>query len=364
MRTSAQLREQEQPFDPALLLAGVDVWPESIAVLESGRILYANHAFGKANGFVSNSELRGRLLTDLLPRGTRFVDARESSFNRANAIVHMDASISDFQESQRAFQLVCIRPVTQANHHDAPPAQSQKLEDIDRSLPGIAHDFGNLLTGILLYSDLLVEGLDEGSRLRRHAEAIRSAGTNGVTLIQQLTNPSPESPAAIQPASVNQVISGIASLLTRLVGETIEIRTNLAEAAGLVKMDAGKVHQIILNLTINARYALPNGGKITLSTRNCTQRIANSEKKLTRPIPCVEFSVTDTGCGMDKKTLAQVFRPFFTTRPRSQGQGLGLTMVQGLVKQAGGEVEIESEPGKGTRVTIRIPRVDVPDETN
>ena len=363
MRMSAQLREQEQPFDPALLLVGVDVWPESIAVLESGRILYANRAFGKASGFVSNSELRGRLLTDLLPQSTRYIGARETSFNPANTIVHMEASISDFQESQRAFQLVCIRPFPQPNHHDAPPAQSQKLEDIDRSLPGIAHDFGNLLTGILLYSDLLVDGLPADSRLRRHAEAIRSAGTNGVTLIQQLTNPSPEGPAVVEPASVNQVISAMASLLTRLVGETIEIKTNLAETAFLVKMDAGKVHQIVLNLTLNARYAMPDGGRITLSTRNCTQ-CANSEKKLTRPIPCVEFSVTDTGCGMDKKTLAQVFRPFFTTRPRSQGQGLGLTMVQSLVKQAGGEVEIDSELGKGTRVTIRIPRADLSDETN
>ena len=361
---SAQRREQEHPFDPALLLAGVDVWPESIAVLESGRIVYANRAFGKANGFTANSELRGLLLTDLLPQSTRFIDAQETSVSPANAIVHMQASISDFQESQRALQLVCVRAFPEPNSHDAPLGKPQKLEAIDRSLPGIAHDFGNLLTGILLYSDLLVEGLDEGSRLRRHAEAIRSAGTNGVTLIQQLTNPSLESATAIQPASVNQVISGIASLLTRLVGETIEIKTNLTETAGLVKMDAGKVHQIILNLAINARFAMPNGGKITLSTRNCTQRSANSEKKLTRPIPCVEFSVTDTGCGMDKKTLAQVFRPFFTTRPRSQGQGLGLTLVQSLVKQAGGEVEIESELGKGTRVTIRIPRVDVPDETN
>jgi signal transduction histidine kinase len=360
---SAQLREQEQPFDPALLLAGVDVWPESIAVLESGRILYANRAFGKANGFISNSELRGRLLTDLLPQSTRFVDTQETSLNVGNAIVQMQASISDFQERQRALQLVCIRPFPQLKHPDAPPAHSQKLEDIDRSLPGIAHDFGNLLTGILLYSDLLVDGLDEGSRLRRHAEAIRSAGTNGVTLIQQLMNQSPESPAIVQPASVNQVISAMASLLTRLVGETIEIKTNLAETAGLVKMDAGKVHQIVLNLTINARYAMPNGGKITLSTRNCTQSV-KSEKKLTCPIPYVEFSVTDTGCGMDKKTLAQVFRPFFTTRPRSQGQGLGLTMVHSLVKQAGGEVEIESEPGKGTRVTIRVPRADLTDETN
>ena len=335
------------------------MWPESIAVLESGRILYANRAFGK-----SNSELRGRLLIDLLPRGTRFAETRERSFNPANAIVDMEVSISDFHESQRAFQLVCIRPFPQAKHHDAPPAESKKLEDIDRSLPGIAHDFGNLLTGILLYSDLLVEGLEEGGRLRRHAEAIRNTGMKGVTLIQQLMNPSQESPAASQPASVNQVISGMASLLGRLVGKSIEIKTNLNETTGLGKMDAGKVHQIILNLTINARYAMPNGGQITLSTRNCTLRSANSEKKLTRPIPCVEFSVTDTGCGMDKKILAQVFRPFFTTRPRSQGQGLGLTMVQSMVKQAGGEVEIESEPGKGTRVTIRIPRVDVADETN
>lgn len=279
-------------------------------------------------------------------------------------MVQIEASISDFQENQRDLQLVCIRSFSKPNNSEASPSQPRKLETIDRSLPGIAHDFGNVLTGILLYSDLLVEGLDANSRLRRYAEAIRVAGTTGVALVQQLTNPMPEDPVVIQPLSLNQVISEMASLLTRLVGETVEIKTNLAEPAGLVKMEAGKVQQIILNLTLNARHAMPNGGQITLTTRNCIRRIANSEKKSRPPISWVEFSVTDSGTGMDKETLAKAFRPFFTTKPRTQGHGLGLSMVQSIVKQAGGEVQIESELGKGTRVIIRIPRVDVSEESN
>jgi two-component system, cell cycle sensor histidine kinase and response regulator CckA len=364
MSVAAQPRKQEKPFDPALLMAGVDVCSQGIAVSESGRILYANQAFGKASRFVANPELRGQLLTDLLPQNTQYLDSREASFSPDNAIVQIEASISNFQDNQRDFQLVCIRSLSEPNKRDVPAPQPRKPETIDRSLPGIAHDFGNVLTGILLYSDLLVEGLDAASRLRRYAEAIRVAGANGVALIQQLTNPSPEDSLVIQPLSLNQVISEMASLLTRLVGETVEIKTHLAKLAGLVKIEASKVQQIILNLTLNARHAMPNGGQITLSTRNCTQRIANSEKKLSQPVPCVEFSVTDSGTGMDKETLAQAFRPFFTTKPRTQGHGLGLSMVQSIVKQAGGEVEIESELGKGTRVTIRVPRIDVANESN
>jgi two-component system cell cycle sensor histidine kinase/response regulator CckA len=164
--------------------------------------------------------------------------------------------------------------------------------------------------------------------------------------------------------SLNQVISEMASLLTRLVGDNIEIESKLDEAAGLIKMDLGQAQQIILNLVLNARDAMPMGGKITLSTRNWTARFANSRKEASRPLPCVEFAVTDTGTGMDKKTLAQVFRPFFTTKTRSRGTGLGLTMVRSVVKQRGGEVEIESELGKGTQVTIRMPRIEVSGESN
>jgi hypothetical protein len=223
---------------------------------------------------------------------------------------------------------------------------------------GVAHDFNNLLTGILLYSDLLLEGLDVKSGFRRHAEAIHKASTDGVSLIQQLMIPSADQPFPTEAISWNQIASGMTSLLNRLVGADIEIGTNFVEPLGQVRIDPSQVRRIILNLVLNARYAMPMGGKVVLSTRNCTSTLKNSEKKRAGAVPCVEFSVTDTGTGMDKKTLAQVFRPFFTTKPRSQGNGLGLTVVHDLVKQAGGDVEIESELGKGTRVMVRLPRIE------
>jgi signal transduction histidine kinase len=364
MNANAQLREEERPFDSAVLMAGIDVCPAGLAVVESGRILYANRAFRKSNGFASSPELRGLLLTDLLPRGTRYVDSWETQSGVDNGPIQIEAATSDFLADHRAYQVVCIRPVPQRTRSGVPLWDSQKRETIDRSTPGIAHDFGNLLTGILVYSDLLIAGLDAGSRLRRHSEAIRRSGTDGVRLIQQLMDPSQKEAAAIQPLSLNQLISEMASLLTRLVGDNIKIESKLDESAGLVKMDASQAQQIILNLVLNASDAMPKGGKITLSTRNWTARFPIFGKETSRAMPCVEFVVTDTGAGMDKKNLAQVFRPFFTTKTRSRGTGLGLTLVRSVVQKCGGQVEIESELGKGTQVTIRMPRIEVSGESN
>ncbi len=150
------------------------------------------------------------------------------------------------------------------------------------------------------------------------------------------------------------------SLLMRMVGQNIEIQEQLEEPLGLVKMDFLQVHQIILNLVINAKDAMPAGGKIILASKKCRFKFSRGAKEIRKLIPAVELSVSDTGMGMDNKTLARAFEPFFTTKGRSRGKGLGMSMVQSIVHQAGGEIEIESAVGKGTRDTIRLPRVDVP----
>jgi signal transduction histidine kinase len=359
MSANAQLREREEPFDPTLLRAGVDECPEGLAIVESGRILYANRAFGKTSGLVRDSELRGQLLTDLLPQSTRYIEAEEARFSPGESPGEIEALSSDFQANQRALRVICIRSVKRRNDSGVSGQESRKMEALGRMSVGVAHEFNNLLTAMMLYSDLLMAGLEPGSRLRRHAEAIHKAGADGRSLVHQLMLPSREEEAPMQPVSWNQLVADMASLLTELVGEDIEIETKLLEPLGMVKMDPGQVRRIILNLVLNARYAMPKGGKITLSSRNCAARFANSENKKSRSVPCIEFAVTDTGAGMDKKTLAQVFRPFFTTKPRSQGSGLGLTMVRDIVEKAGGEVQIESELGRGTHVTIRVPRIEV-----
>jgi signal transduction histidine kinase len=344
MRAIAQFRGREEPFDPVLLMAALDACPESVAVVEKGRIIYAGRAFGTTLNFSSGSDLRGRLLMDLLPESTRYLDQWETPCSLDSGPVQIEASVSDFQENQRTFQVICIRPVPQSKH--VPRWESQKMETIGRLSAGIAHDFNNLLTGIMLYSDLLIAGLEEDCRLRRHAEAIRKAGTNGVSLVQQLMTPARKQAMAIQLSSWNHAVSETASLLIRLVGENIELETKLSETAGLVKIGSGQMQQIILNLALNAKHAMPMGGKITISTRNCAFRLASSRKKGSQPTPCVEFVLTDTGRGMDKKTLAQVFRPFFTTKPRNEGNGLGLT-ISGHRQARGWRSRDRKRTGKG-----------------
>lgn len=355
MNANAQLREEES-FDPAWLMAGLDVCLAGVAVVERGRILYANNAFGKSSGVMSSAELRGRSVTDLLPRSTRYLDARDVENRLAEGRSQIEASISGFEQNRRAFQIVCVHPVPAGTGSDGAPQNAQEAGQLSA---GIAHDLNNIMTGIMLYSDLLISGIEIGSRFRHHAEAIHKAGSNGSSLIQQLMSPSGQESLAIQPLSWNQAVSEMVSLLTRLSGDSIEIETKLAEPAGFVKIDSVSAQRIIVNLVLNARDAMPAGGKIILSTRNSSFSFANSENQEGRPIPCVEFSVTDNGSGMDSDTLKQAFRPFFTTKSRNQGNGLGLTVVHDLIKQAGGEIALESCLGTGTRVTIRMPRIEI-----
>lgn len=236
-------------------------------------------------------------------------------------------------------------------------APESQIPEIRRLISAeIAHDFNNLLTTILLYSDLLIAALQSDTRLRRHAEAIRKAGTNGVSLVKDLRRPSREKGDATPPMSWNEVVSDLRSFIIRFMGGNIEIQTRLADRLGYVEIDASRAQQIILNLVSNARDAMPKGGKLTISTRNAAARFRNSAHK-SQPVSCVEFAVTDTGIGMDENTLSRAFRPFFTTKTLSQGTGIGLTMVHDIVKKGGGEVAIKTKLGKGTRVIVRMPRI-------
>ena len=355
MSANAQLQEPEYSFDPALLIAALDASPASLAVAENGRILFADSAFAATLDLPRNSEIRGRLLTDMLPQNTRYLDSWEPPFSPGTTM-QIEALSSTFRKNRRAFQVVRIRSVPLKTASDTPRRESRKMEMIGRLTAGIAHDFNNLLTGIMLYSDLLVAEVEPGGQVRRHADAIHKAGKDGMALVQQLMSPPHERTPEIKPLSWNRVIAEMGSLLSRLAGDSVEIETKLKKSLGLIDLDAGQAERIIVNLVTNARHAIPGIGKIILSTRNVT---GQGEDAYTKPIPCVEFSVTDNGIGMDKMTRAKAFQPFFTTKPRSLGNGLGLTTVQDIVKRAGGTVEIESEMGKGTRVTIRMPMIAI-----
>jgi len=230
------------------------------------------------------------------------------------------------------------------------------MEAIGRLLSGVAHDFNNLLTGIVLCSDLLLAGLEKESRLRRYAQEIRLAGARGAGMIQQLVAVAQQRSVETKALSLNDVFTEMGNLLARLIGENIVLVSDLAEDLGLVQMAPAQAQQIILNLVLNARDAMPEGGRITVTTRNHGDAMGDAGERETHG-RYVQLEVCDGGCGMDTETRSRALEPFFTTKKPGQGSGLGLATVSSIVKSSGGTIELDSEPENGTRVKIRLPTV-------
>jgi len=235
-------------------------------------------------------------------------------------------------------------------------ADAHRMEAIGRLVSGVAHDFNNLLTGIVLCADLLLAGLEEGSPLRRYAKEIRTASGQSAGMIRQLLDLARPRANEGTLLSINDAIAGLRNLLTRLIAENIELVTDLADDLRTVRIDGAQIQQVILNLVLNARDAMPEGGRITLTTRNCDTGLGTDAPEF------VQFEVHDNGCGMDAQTCARVFEPFFTTKQPGRSTGLGLTTVYSIVNTRGGTVEIKSHSGKGTRVIVRLPATGA--ETN
>jgi len=238
--------------------------------------------------------------------------------------------------------------------------QAERLEAVGRLAGGVAHDFNNLLTGVLLYCDLLMASLEPGHRARRCAEEIRNASMQASGLVRQLL--SVARPRSCEPRllSLNEIIEGMRSLLVRLIGENIEVKFRLDPNLGLVKMDPTQMQQVLLNLVLNARDAMPGGGQITIESANCkVQVLAESSfaAKSTASLPCALFVVGDCGRGMDAETRVHLFEAFFTTKAAGKGTGLGLATVHDIVTSNGGLIYVDSAPGCGTRVTVLLPLV-------
>jgi signal transduction histidine kinase/ActR/RegA family two-component response regulator len=237
--------------------------------------------------------------------------------------------------------------------------QSQKMEAIGRLSGGVAHDFNNLLTVINGYSDLALETVQAESPTSLYIREIRKAGRRGAALTQQLLAFSRKQ--LLQPVilDLHAAIRDAEHMLQRVIGENIQLSTHLETSPGAVRADPSQIHQVLLNLVINAKDAMPGGGTLTIQTRNVD--IDEDFTRLHRGSaagPYVLFCVSDTGVGMDEETQAHIFEPFFTTKARGKGTGLGLSMVFGIVKQSGGYIWVESRPGKGSAFHILLPRLD------
>jgi len=238
---------------------------------------------------------------------------------------------------------------------EAQMRQAQKMESIGRLAGGVAHDFNNLLTAISGYGSILLRSLDEKDPRRADLREILAAAERGSGLTAQLLAFSRKQVLRMTVVDLNAAVEGSVKLLERLIGEDIKLETDLAKTPCLIRSDFGQIGQVIMNLAVNARDAMPGGGKLSISTR-LAQLPAGTGNAAEISGPVVELRAADTGCGMTEEVRQHIFEPFFTTKEKGKGTGLGLSTVYGIVKQCGGTMRLESEPGKGSDFIIYFPQ--------
>lgn len=235
--------------------------------------------------------------------------------------------------------------------------QSQKLEAIGKLAGGVAHDFNNLLTVILGYSQLAVRRVPKEDVLGKQLAEVVNAAQRAAVLTRQLLVFSRNQVLELKPVHLNRVVTDLEEMLRRIIGEDVELELILAPDLGMTQADASQLEQVLMNLVVNARDAMPGGGKLTIETANADfDEETVSQQVDVRPGPYVLLSVSDSGCGMDQGTRSHIFEPFFTTKERGKGTGLGLATVYGIVSQCRGHIWVDSEPGRGTTFKIGLPR--------
>jgi PAS domain S-box-containing protein len=376
-RRSAEdrLRQSEAEYRRLVDHAPVGIYRSSAA----GRFLTVNPALVSMLGYGSTEEVLGLdlfhdvyvepgardVLTSVAAGGgvpTREVEWRRKDGRHITVRLSMRA-VRDADGRVEFFEGLG-EDVTQQHVLETQFRQAQRLEAVGRLAGGVAHDFNNVLTAITGYTELLLEELPAGDPKREDVQEIRAAAGRAAGLTRQLLAFSRKQVLQARVLDLNALIETLQRMLQRLIGEDVRLEAALAPGLGAVRADPGQLEQVVLNLAVNARDAMPNGGRLTIETADVVLGADYvREHPTVQPGRYVMLAVSDTGTGMDAETRAHLFEPFFTTKELGKGTGLGLATVYGIVQQSGGHIWVYSEPGRGATFKIYLPRVDAPVET-
>jgi len=366
------LRESERRFRGLL----ENVHLSALMMDLGGRLTFCNDYVLRSTGW-SREELVGHLVTEFMVPEDRvrvegLIQALRSGqgpshWNAEPGILAKNGKIRRFQAYSLVLRDAQGKPVGVANigaditDHRALQEQylqAQKMEGLGRLAGGVAHDFNNLLTVINGYSEIIFRKLKEDDPLRGSADQVRKAGARAADLTRQLLTFSRKQVSQPKPLDLNLIVDDSKGMWERLLGEAIHLVVRLNPTAGLVMADAGQVHQVLMNLVVNARDAMPHGGTLVIETSNFQVDAAYvAAKPEAAPGPHVLLAVSDTGVGMDEETTRRIFEPFFTTKPVGEGSGLGLATVFGIVKQSQGWIDVYSELGTGTTFKVYLPQL-------
>jgi PAS domain S-box-containing protein len=354
----------------------LDSSPDAVVIYDmEGRVGYVNQSFTRTFGWTleeirnqripylpdSEKEESMRLIRGVVEDGLTCSAFETKRYTKDGRILDISLTASRYNdhEGKPAGMLVVLSDVTQRKVLEEQLRQSTKMEAIGQLAGGVAHDFNNILTAIMGYANLLSNELAQGEPGKEKLLQITRAAEKAADLTRQLLAFSRKQVLEVKVMRLNEVISDMERLLKRLIGEDIDLDTVFDPSAGRIQADPSQIQQILMNLAVNARDAMPGGGKLTIETANVflDADYARAHAEV-RPGEYVMFAVSDSGQGMDSQTLARVFEPFFTTKEKGVGTGLGLATVYGIVKQHQGHVNVYSEPGRGATFKVYFPRVN------